>query len=204
MTELDDDTLIALTKDGDTHAEALLCAKYWVFARNLGRRFASSYSDLGLTADDFAAVAFSSLAEAMKKYRSKKEKSFKGYWLTVAKNQCINFIHDNSFIDLEVSRPLSLDSETREDGLTLHEICGDIDHKIKDDINLMQLYEFIVSPNSRLSNNQKVVAYYMFIENYTFEDVQELTKWSYDKIYHVASRARMKVSNFFKSGYFKR
>ena len=203
MTELDDDTLIALIKDGDTHAEALLCAKYWVFARNLGKRFASSYSDLGLTADDFATVAFSSVVIAMQKYKGKTGKTFHYYWSKIARNQCINFINDNTFLGLDILRPLSLDSETHEDGLTLHETCGTIDYRIKEDINLKQLYEYIVSPKSTLTEDQKVLAYYMLVENYTYEDLQQLTKWNYAKIYKLAQRVREKVSNFFKSRYFK-
>lgn len=202
MTELDDDTLIALAKDGDTHAETLLCTKYWGFAQNLGTKFASTYSDLGLTADEFAAVAFSSIVIAMKKYNGKQKEKFHGYWMKIAKNQCINYIRENTFLGYGILRPLSLDSETHEDGLTLHETCGSIDYQIKHNINLKQLYEYIVSPNCSLSEEQKIVAYYMFIENYSFEDIQLLTKWKFDKVYHTARKARKKVSNFFKSRYF--
>ncbi|MBO4286215.1 MAG: hypothetical protein J5880_02640 [Bacilli bacterium] len=203
MEELDDDTLIALIKKGDTHAETLLCAKYWVFARNLGKKFASVYADLGLTVDDFSAVAFSSIVIAMKKYKPNEQQSFKSYWTVIAKNQCINFVHDNSFIDFAEQRPISLDSQIREDGLTLHETCGSDDYRMTFGVTTEQLYNFIASEDSPLSQDEKVAAYYMFLQNYDFNDLKMLTKWTAAKVYRVAKKARKKVSNFFKSGYFK-
>ena len=203
MEELDDDTLIALIDKGDTHAETLLCAKYWVFARNLGKKFADLYADLGMTVDDFTAVAFSSIVVAMKKYKPNEQQSFKKYWTVIAKNQCINFVHDNSFIDFAELRPISFDSKTYEDGLTLHETLGNVDYKMTYGVTTEQLYNFISSPNSPLSEDEKVAAYYMLLQNYDFTELKMLTKWPAAKVYRVASKARMKVSNFFKSGYFK-
>ena len=203
MEELDDDTLIALIKKGDTHAETLLCAKYWVFASNLGKKFASLYADLGLTVDDFSAVAFSSIVIAMKKYKPNDQQSFKSYWTVIAKNQCINFVHDNSFIDLADMRPISFDSQTREDGLTLHETCGSEDDKISYGVTAKQLYDFITAPETPLTENEQIVAYYMFLQNYDYDDIIMLTKWPRDKVYRVFRKTRKKVSNFFKSGYFK-
>lgn len=203
MGELDDDTLIALVKKGDTHAEALLCAKYWTFAKNFGKKFASLYYDLGFTDDEFASVAFASIVVAMKKYIPGKEaNSFYSYWLIIAKNQCINYVHDNSFIDLDSGRPVSFDSVSREDGLTLHEICGFPDHKIDYSITRKQLYDFIVSKSSKLSDDERIVAYYMFFLEYDYEEIQLLTKWPMSKVYRVAWNARRKVSNFIKSRYF--
>lgn len=203
MEELDDDTLIALIKKGDTHAETLFYAKYWVFARNFGRKFASLYTDLGLTADDFSAVAFSSVSTAMKKYVPGKEKSFYGYWLAIAKNECINYVHNNSFIDLNISRPISFDSVSQDNGLTLHETYGSTDSKIMDEITRTQLLDFITASDSKLTDDEKVVAYYMFLHDYNHDELQMLTKWNKKKLYYCVKRARMKVSNFFKSGYFK-
>ena len=202
MEELDDDTLIALIKDGDTHAEALLCAKYWVFARNFGRKFAVLYKDLGFNADDFMAAAFSSVVIAMEKYSPAKHKSFHNYWMVVARNQCINFVHDNSFIDFETGRPISFDAVSYEDGLSLHETTGLPDPTLTYGITRKQLYDFIVSKDSKLSENERLVAYYMFLQEYSYEDIQMLTKWKKNKVYAIVRRARLKVSNFFKSGYF--
>ena len=203
MPGLDDDTLIALIKERDTHAEALLCAKYWDFARKLGKQFAVSYSDVGLTEDDFAAVAFSSIVVAIKKYNTVQHKSFKSYWLKIAKNQCINYIYDNCYVGESFSHPLSLDMISHEDGLSLHETCGKLDYTIKNNINLKQLFEYIRSPVNRFTEDEQIVAYYMFIEGYNFDDVQQVTKWKNSKVYRVAKNARAKVSNFFKSRYFK-
>ena len=204
MKDYDDDTLIALIKKGDTHAEALLCAKYWTFAKNFGKKFASLYYDLGLNADEFATVAFSSIVIAMEKYQlGSSKKSFKSYWLTIAKNQCINYVHDNTFIDLECGRPISLDEISYEDGLTLHEVCGLPDHSIEYGLARKQLYDFITSKDSKLNDNEKIVAYYMFLQSYSHEDIQMLTKWPMKKVYRHVRNARVKVSNFIESGYFK-
>lgn len=203
MEQLDDDTLIALIKKGDTHAETLLCAKYWVFAQKFGKQFASMYKDLGLTVDDFSTVAFSSIVVALKKYSKEKFHSFYNYWLAVAKNQCLNYVYDNCFISMDYDRPVSLDSLSKEDGLTLHEICGLPDDKITYGLTRKQLYDFIVSDESKLTINEKVIAYYMFLNGYNSEDIRLLTKWSKEKVYSIVKRTRKKVSNFFKSGYFK-
>ena len=66
-----------------------------------------------------------------------------------------------------------------------------------------QLYDFIVSDESKLTINEKVIAYYMFLNGYNSEDIRLLTKWSKEKVYSIVKRTRKKVSNFFKSGYFK-
>ena len=203
MNELDDDTLIALIKKGDTHAETLLYAKYWVFARNFGKKYASLYKDLGLTVDDFSAVAFSSVLMAMKKYVSGQQGTFHSYWLAIARNECINYVYQNSFIDVSFSRPISLDSTLQDNGLTLHETLGSTDSKMADDIIRTQLYEYITSSHSKLNEDEKVVAYYMFLNDYSYDELQMLTKWNKKKLYYCVKKARMKVSNFFKSGYFK-
>ena len=203
MEELDDDTLIALIKKGDTHAETLFYAKYMVFARNFGRKFASIYKDLGLTVDDFSTVAFSSILIAMRKYVPGQTASFHSYWQAIAKNECINYVYNNSFIDLNAARPISMDSASQDNGLTLHETYGSTDTMMTDGINREQLYEFIMSKESRLKEDERVVAYYMFLHDYNHDDLQMLTKWNKKKLYYCVKRARLKVSNFFKSGYFK-
>ena len=154
MNELDDDTLIALIKKGDTHAETLLYAKYWVFARNFGKKYASLYKDLGLTVDDFSAVAFSSVLMAMKKYVSGQQGTFHSYWLAIARNECINYVYQNSFIDVSFSRPISLDSTLQDNGLTLHETLGSTDSKMADDIIRTQLYDYITSAHSKLNEDE--------------------------------------------------
>ena len=203
IVEFDDDTLIALIRKGDTHAEVLLCAKYFGFASILGKKFYSLYRDLGFSLDEFTQVAFVSVAIALKKYKLGTDQSFHSYWHVIAKNQCINFIHQNSFIDYSHNRPISLDSTYGDDGLSLHETCGSIDHKISFDVTHKQLYDFIVSEKSSLTVDEKVVAYYMFLENYDYDDLIAITKWRRDKVYRTVRKARKKVSNFFKSGYFK-
>jgi len=203
MPEYDDETLIALIKKGDTHAEALFCAKYWTYAKNFGAKFAYSYSDLGLTADDFAAVCFSAVAVAIKKYRPRVDKSFRSYWMAIAKNQCINFVRDSMFSELSVGRPISLDNSSYEDGLSLHETFGDFDYHIKSDINSSQLYDYVLSEKSSLTDDEKIAIYYMCIVGYEYNELIDLTKWSPSKAYRVCSKAKSKVSNFIKSGYFK-
>ena len=64
MSNFQDDDLVELIKKGDTHAEALLCEKYWRFARIFGKKFAVLYYDLGVSADEFASVAFSSIVRS--------------------------------------------------------------------------------------------------------------------------------------------
>ena len=198
MTELDDDTLIALIKKRDTHAEALLCAKYWVFAKNLAKKFYSLYSDLGLTLDDFTGVAFSSIMIAIQKYNPAEHDSFHAYWLIISKNQCINYIRENSYLSFSETRPVSLDSMTMDGGLTLHETCGDYDHRIKYDILFKHLHDYIFSPKSSLTDDERVVAYYMILYSYSYQDMLNLTKWSRSKLYRVAINMRKKVSNFLK------
>ena len=180
-----------------------MCAKYWVFASILGKKFGSLYRDLGLTVDDFTQVAFASVVIAMKKYKPSNEQSFHSYWQVVARNKCITFIHQNTFIDYENNRPISFDSTNGDDGLSLHETYGFIDHKISFGVTYKQLYDFIISEKSSLTDEEKVVAYYMFLENYDYDDLIAITKWRREKVYRVVRKARKKVSNFFKSGYFK-
>lgn len=203
MVLIDDDTLIGLIRTGDTHAEALLCEKYLSFAQNLGKKYASLYSDLGLSADEFTAVAFTSLAIALNKYTPNKEKSFYSYWTTIAKNQCINFVRNNSYSNNDFIHPLSLDSSLFDDGLTLHETCGSDDVKISYSVERKLVYDFITSKDSKLTNDERLVGYFTFIEGYNFEEIKMLTKWKADKVYRVSDSVRKKVSNFFKSGYFK-
>ena len=161
------------------------------------------YRDLGLTVDDFTQVAFASVVIAMKKYKPSNEQSFHSYWQVVERNKCITFIHQNTFIDYENNRPISFDSTNGDDGLSLHETYGFIDHKISFGVTYKQLYDFIISEKSSLTDEEKVVAYYMFLENYDYDDLIAITKWRREKVYRVVRKARKKVSNFFKSGYFK-
>lgn len=204
MVQLDDDTLIALIKKGDTHAEALLCSKYWVFAKKLGYNFALLYRDLGFTIDEFTTVCFSALVTAIKKYRPHQDKAFKSYWSAVAKNQCINYVHENSTIDVDMKRPISFDATGYDDGLSLHDTFGSDDHSISYQLMRRRLLELVFEEDEDLlSNDEKIVVYYMFLNDYSYSELKMLTKWTKSKMYHVVGNARTKVSNFFKSGYFK-
>ena len=201
MERISDDDLVALIKSGDSRAEAMLYDRYWGFAKNFGAQMASIYKDLGFSADDFTNVAFTAVFIAIEKFNGYKN-AFNKFWAIVAKNECMSFIHENT-IGMEISgKPISMDYQKHDDGLTLHETLGELDNEIKNGIMKNEIVDYVMAENNSLSKDERVLAYYTIIQGYDYDDIVELTDWSKQKVYRVARKMKRKVSNFCKSRYF--
>ena len=201
MERISDDELIALIKSGDSQAEATLYDRYWGFAKIFGANMASIYKDMGFNADDFTNVAFTAVFIAIEKYKGYINAFYK-YWAIVAKNECMTFIEENTYLNETESKPVSFDYQHYSDALSLHEILGENDSEIKSSITENEIKEYLMSGTNEMNQNEKLVAYYMIFQDYDYDDIVEVTGWSRQKAYRVVRKMKAKVSNFLKSGYF--
>lgn len=200
MDKLNDDTLVALIRQGDSHAELLLYQKYWGFAKNLGRKIYLNYKYCGISEDEFTSVAYASVMESVKTYTGKN--SFYRFWLIIAQNECIDYLRENAFYGkLNINGVVSLDNSLNLDMLSFHEMVGVSDDNFSDLIN-ETYYFFIRDKEMNLSKEEKIAAYYVLYKQLDISEIAYLTKWSKQKVYRLVKKVKTKVSNFIKSRYF--
>ena len=82
----------------------------------------------GITFDEFYSVALESLYYSMKKYKSEQKVSFYTYLMNTINKELIRYFMRNS---LHNSPNISFDQISKEEGLSIEELIGSEDEKIK-------------------------------------------------------------------------
>ena len=199
--ELTDERLVFLICKGDSHAEAIFYDKYYQKSKIAGRVFYLKYGDLGISEDEFTAVAYSSVALAINKYKQIKG-SFNSYWSAIVKNEVAKYIEENTTV-LSNKSNISLDDECYEnnDVIQYHDTLSSSEND--DGLTLKEcIKKYIYSPTSDLSDEEALVAHLLFYREYSLEEIMNRTGWKRAKTYYVMRNTRKKISDYLKSAYF--
>ena len=200
MSELTDEELAALIKRNDTHAECELYHRYYKKSVAFARRFSCNCEYYGIEIDDLVAVCFACVKTAVDGFSIEEKKSFHAYWKIVSRNAMLNYLKANT---RDYHFNISLDGARYHDSdtVTLHDALGKQDDSF-DDLN-KAIASYIYNPKSNLSDEEALVAHYLYYREYSFTEIASHTGWKINKVYYLVSCTRKKISDYLKKRIFR-
>ncbi len=205
MAELSDEELVNLVKQGNIRAEAILYNKYYHLALSEAKRVASQFRITGIEIDDLVSVSFESVKKSIDLFENGTTRKFYSYWRAISYNSMINYIRDNR----TQSGKYSLDNLTYQDNetITFHDIVSNDETSVSNEINVENLKHiiesFIYNPTNNLTDDEALVAHYLYYRQYDNEEIKAKTGWDSPKIYYVVKNTRKKISDYLKKRIFK-
>ena len=200
LEQMSDEDLIFLIRSGSKAAEASFYKRYSNYSRHAAKVYVSYFEKSGISEDEFYALAFSKVHEALARYESI-EKHFYIYWKTVVKNAVYDYIRDNSYqFGAKALAGISFDDLCYEnnDTLSFYDVIGENDR-------LNQLGEFVKEYLKRddidLSEDEKLVADLLFLKGYSRSELGDLLGWKKGKVHYVAKMVTEKFQRLLKENY---
>jgi DNA-directed RNA polymerase specialized sigma24 family protein len=205
LKSLSDKKLIELIKNKDSDAEFELYRRYKDFSNVLGKFYSYKYGkNCGITEDEFVAVCFECLPEAIKTYKGI-SKTFKSYWKFIVRNAIIDYLHANSYYGkMRHLGEVSFDDYVFDDEVeTKHNTIGTEDDLFSYQDLIKEIKEIIDDKSNGFTKDESIACYYMFILQNEVDEISKLTKWSIHKTYKVCKSGKDKLAVIIKNRYFK-
>ena len=138
--------------------------------------------------EDLFSIAFAAVDTAIKKYDSKKNRSFYSYWHIVAMNGMKTFVR--SSLLSSNGNPISFDAEN-EFGGTLHEVIPseDIDREIS---IYNSLTNIINDERCKLSKNEKMVIT-LSLNGFDYKEIAKTLRINKTSVYRLYNSAINKI-----------
>ena len=202
--ELSDLDLIALIEAGSASAEAAFYERYLNYSKTIARSYVNEFAHSGIGVEDFTASAFSKVSIALANFNKIENKSvsFNGYWKTIVKNAIFDYLLENAYTS-EVNRPLSdysFDDYAyyNNERIELHDVIGE-----KDTYTSLRdvVINYIEEEDSNLSDDERLVAKLLLIDEYEVSEILQETGWGRPKLNYVIRNVRQKIGKILKDSY---
>lgn len=197
---MSDEDLIFLINAGSQLALTIFYKRYYIYSKALAKEYALEFKDSGIQEDEFFAIAFERVQHALKKYQNI-HKKFMPYWKKVVRNAVFDYVRVNSYQSgAKIYGEISLDSECYHgnEKFTFHDAIGEMDEENQ----LQKLLEsYLAEDESTLTNEEKLILYYYFLEQRTIADISEITSFARTRVNYLIKTTRQKIQKIIKENY---
>ena len=197
LEQMSDEDLIFLMKSGSELAEKAMYRRYNEYSRHEAKTYFNSFKDSGITIDEFFAVAFSKVHEAIKKYETINV-CFYVFWKQIAKNAIYDYIRENSYqLGAKAFGTLSLDDNCYDDNdvLLFSDVLGENETRntLKDTLDT-----YIYGDNQYLSSDEKLIADLFYIQERSRKEIVEITKLGKNRVNYLIRTTKQKIQTLIK------
>ena len=201
--ELSDEDLLTLCEAGSKSAEDALYQRYYELSVTAGRNYARLYANLGITEQEYTAVAFSKVFDALRTYKRVRV-DFKSYWRVLVHNAVNDYINENVDIT-SVRRPgnISLDERAYncDEELLLSDIIGGTDDYLNGD-SLYRLLNVVFSSDLYgFTKEEREVGKYIFILGYKRAELVDILDMDEDHLNYVIRNLKKKLMEIIQESY---
>lgn len=202
--ELTDEDLLTLIEAGSKSAEDALYNRYYQLSEEAGINYYKLYKKYGITAEEFASVAFSKVYDALCNYKNVRV-DFRSYWRVLVKNAVLDYIKESGYeLSVKYGGNLSLDARAYlcSEELLLSDVIGSNEMEYLEGDTLLTLFNSIISKKEyNFTNEERRVAKLVYIMGYKKREVAEMLKVSDDHISYVLKSAKKKIIKILKEVY---
>lgn len=202
--EFSDEDLLTLIQAGSKSAEDALYERYYIYSINAGSNYAKLYFNTRITAEEFTAVAFSKVYDALKNY-NRVRVSFNAYWHVLVRNAILDYINHNTFPDsVKMCGNRSLDDLAyySSDELTLSDVIGEDDSAAINGDTLLKILNEIVTSNAYdFSQEERIVLELLYILGYKKREILKLLEIDDNHLSYVIKVLKKKITKILKDSY---
>lgn len=203
--ELSDDELLCLINAGSKSAELAFYERYYRHARSLAKALSRIYVNVGVSEDEFTAVAFATLPKLIKCYDAILS-SFYNFWLTCAKNAVASYLRKNAYGS--ESRPYFRSIDEGE--LSGDRISSKLLNREGDESDRHEMYandlkgtiiNLLEDPKNRFTEDEKTAGYLVLIDGYSNKELMRTTGWDKNHTNYTLHRVKSKLIILLKEYY---
>ena len=195
-----DEDLIDLIHQGNVDASEILFSRYYHYSWRVAYEFDMEHPDSGISLEDYRQVAFSIVAQCLKKYLNNGA-GFYIYWKTCCTNELMEYFMDNSYTArANVYKGVPLDDDRY--SIVAEEI-GEIDFEVTRQIlsKEIELIKDAVLAEFKHEKDKDIIN--LFIKGLSFEEIQEKTDEKSRHIYYVIERFQSLIDKEIKKRNYK-
>ena len=200
LEEMSDEDLIFLMKSGSEIAERAIYRRYNNYAKHEAQSYYKSFKHSGIVVEEFYAVAFSNVHEAIMKYEHVTA-CFYLFWKTMVKYAIYDYVKKNSY--QTKAKPLgdiSLDDAYYDNNevILFSDVVGENEkqNKLKDALD-----DYIYGEDHYLSEEEKIIADLFFIQERSRKDIIQTTGLGKNRVNYLIRTTKLKIQNLIKENY---
>ena len=198
LDNVEDDVLIDLLRQGVNVAMEELLRRYKYYSWKLAYLFLNEHPNSGIALEEFHQEAFSYIIPALKNY-SGNDCTFYSFWKSGATNAMRNYYRENAYTAKGwVFAGISLDEADNEEDFSVAEKHGRSDIGMQSGILKEELQMMFDDVMATFKKDSDVIIINLFIEGYSFEDIQRETNASKRHVYYVIDRFQKLFSELIK------
>lgn len=200
--ELSDEDLLALIDAGSKSAEDALYNRYYAESVRAGKNYAKLYRHLGISEEEYTAVAFSKVYDALRSYKNVRI-NFRSFWHVLVRNAVFDLINHSDYqVSVKYDKNVSLDDQAyiSSDEVLLSDVIGEDEDKGDDDL-YTNIANIINNKENDLTDEERKVARLAFILGYKRRDMLEILDTNKDHLSYVLKVVRKKIIKILKDSY---
>ncbi len=198
---MSDEDLIFLMSAGSEAASMAFYARYNEHAWKIAKAFFKCHSNHGIAVNEFYTVAFEATYIALRQYKNIRGR-FYPYWNVTAMHDMVDYLNENSYVG--EAKPLggvSLDSVCyiNNERQIFHDVIGSEDDESNELSEVVR--HFIVDDNKVLTDEEKILANLLLLENLSAGEIIKITGWKRNKYSYLLRKLRTKMQKILKENY---
>lgn len=200
LEEMSDEDLIFLINSGSKLAEMAIYRRYGEYARHQANNYYFHFRKSGISVDEFYAVAFSKVHDALKKQEDITS-NFYIYWKTMVKNAIYDYVKHNSYESgAKAFAGLSLDGMCYDDNevITFNDIVGE-NEKSSSLMDILNSY--VYGDEILLSDEEKLIAELYIIKDSSIQEIMDITHLSRSRVNYLIKTTKKKIQKLLKENY---
>ena len=200
LEEMSDEDLIFLIKSGSKQAERVIYRRYGEYARHQARNYYYSFSKSGISEDEFYAVAFSKVHDALQRYEDITS-NFYIYWKTMVKNAVYDYVKDNSYeVGARSFAGLSLDGSCYDDNesMMFSDLVGE--NEAKDTLQ-ETIGKYVYGDECLLTDEEKVIVDLYYVQELSRKEIADITHIKRSRVNYLLRVTKEKIQKLLKENY---
>jgi RNA polymerase sigma factor (sigma-70 family) len=192
--EKSDKQLIIEYKNGtNEYSLGVLIKRYSKYAKSLAKKYLLQNSNSGITYDEMYAVGVSATYIAIVKYNTDSDNEFYPYWYTVASNEIIRYIQENSYMYKGKTFAGDISLDDKKESRLFADVYGQNDREMEKSRAHNDLVEYLNDPHIKLTKDERKIMQ-LLIEGYEIKEISIklniATSVIYDRYHRVLKKIR--------------